>query len=372
MENPVPKEEILHRVALSLTAGIGIYAFRQLISYCGSALEVFKSPRKKLLKIPGIGEKMADLVQAKEAFPLAERICDQAARQQVQILSYLDRDYPTRLKTLPDPPSLLFYKGTTNLNATKTVAIVGTRRSTAYGKKMTEDLVAQLSKYPDLLIVSGLAYGIDVIAHKAAIRMGIPTIGVMGTGIDIIYPASHEATAQQMLENGGLLTEYLFGVPADAPHFPSRNRIVAGMADVTIVVEAAIKGGALITAQIANDYNRDVMAVPGNLEQPYSAGCNYLIRNHQAHIYTRIEDLEQLMNWDETLAKPTPQPDTSWAELSVPEQTVLRVLKDRQQLQMDELSWQSQVPINQLASLLLTLELQGLVKALPGKKFSIV
>lgn len=366
-------KEILSRVALSFAPGIGNVLAKQLISYCGSAAEVFGSPKKKLVKIPGIGEKMAAAVLSQPAFDMATRVLEQARQQQVQILFYTDKEYPNRLKSLHDSPLLLYYKGNADLNANKTVAIVGTRGATAYGKKITEEIITGLTRHPDVLIVSGLAYGIDIAAHRASLRCGVPTVGVLGSGIDIVYPAAHKATAQQMLASGGLLTEYPFGTAPDGPHFPARNRIVAGMADVTVVVEATLKGGALITAKIANQYNRDVMAVPGSLDQACSEGCNRLIRNNQAHIYTSPHDLEYLMNWEEC-NQSKPQKKTDWTnlpDLTEPEKSVLQLLQTRHEMLMDNLSWQSQIPINQLASLLLTLELQGLVKALPGKKFAL-
>ncbi|MCU0355751.1 MAG: DNA-processing protein DprA [Cytophagales bacterium] len=368
-------EEIVNQIALSLTPGIGGVLARQLVSYCGSAREVFLAPRRKLVKIPGIGEKTADAVLAKTAFSVADFVYEQAVQKGVEILFYTHPKYPARLRSLPDSPVLLYHHGNTDLNAAKTVAIVGTRNATAYGKKVTEEIVTALTRYQNVLVVSGLAYGIDIAAHKAAVKCGLPTVGVLGSGIDVIYPAAHKNTAQQMLENGGLLSEYPFGIAPDAPHFPARNRIVAGLADVTIVVEAALKGGALITARIANDYNRDVMAVPGNLEQSHSEGCNRLIRNHQAHIYTGPEDFEYLMGWAEENSPKKKQQARDWQhlpELSEAERNVLNLLQSRPDMLIDELSWQAQVPVNQLASVLLTLELQGLVKALPGKKFALV
>jgi len=368
------EEEVLHQIALSLTPGIGSVLARQLISYCGSAKAIFNAPRRKLVKIPGIGEKTADTLLARTGFSVADYVLDQSVKQEVKVLFYTHKDYPARLKNLPDSPMLLYYKGKADLNAEKIVAVVGTRNATAYGKKITEEIIEGLSSHPNLLVVSGLAYGIDIVAHKAAVRHQISTVGVLGSGIDVIYPAAHKNTVAHMLSNGGILTEYPFGIQPDAPHFPARNRIVAGMADVTLVVEAAIKGGALITAQIANGYNRDVMAVPGSLDQTYSAGCNRLIRNHQAHIYTSLHDLEYLMNWSEEARARKPAPVSDWSanpDLSEAEKSILNLLKTRQEMLMDDLSWQAQIPINQLASLLLTLELQGLIKSLPGKKFAL-
>jgi DNA processing protein len=221
------------------------------------------------------------------------------------------------------------------------------------------------------LVISGLAYGIDIAAHKAALINKQPTIGVMASGIDIIYPAVHKQAAAEMIGNGGIITEYPFSTKPDAPHFPSRNRIIAGMCDAIIVAEAAESGGALITAEIANSYDREVFAVPGNLGSKYSEGCNKLIKNHKAHIFTSIKDIEYIMNWStENLAQKTKNtPDLSF--FTGEEREVIVAMQATQGILIDELSWKSQIPVNKLASILLNLEFQGIVKSLPGKKFKL-
>lgn len=244
-------------VALHFIPGIGDYTIRQLISYCGSAEKVFKTPKGKLLKIPGIGPAIAEALTRGGSFEKAEKEIKRAEKESVKIIFYLDKNYPSRLKHIPDAPSMLYVKGNFDFENPKTVGIVGTRQATAYGKEQVEKLVEGLVPH-GALIVSGLAYGIDIQAHKQALKNNLPTVGVMGSGIDVIYPASHKETAHKMLEHGGLVTENSFGAKPDAHNFPERNRIIAGLSDALVVVEAAEKGGALITAEIANGYNKDV------------------------------------------------------------------------------------------------------------------
>lgn len=365
-------DEQVYNVALGLTSGVGDVTTRQLISYCGSAASVFKSTRGKLLKIPGIGPKTADALLSKENILEAEKECELARQQDIQILFFTDENYPERLKTIEDAPALLYFKGNTDLNAAKIISIVGTRKATSYGKAVTEEIVRELSAFQSVLVVSGLAYGIDVAAHKAALTYKVPTLGVMASGADIVYPSVHKNTALQMMERGGLLTEYRIGTKPDAPFFPARNRIIAGMADAVIIVEAAAKGGALITAEIANSYNREVFAVPGNLDAPCSEGCNMLIRNHKANIYTSVRDLVYHLNWDQE-SVPNKQPSAEkYTHLDSESQQIIGLLQQHKDMLIDDLSWKSQIPLGKLASLLLTLELQGLIKALPGKKFTLV
>ena len=365
----------MYEVALGLLPGVGNALTRQLMSYCGSAKAVFMLPKGKLLKIPGIGPTFLQNLNGNQALQQAETTLKLAEAQQVQLLFYTHSQYPARLKQLPDAPCLLYYQGNADLNHPKIVSIVGTRQATDYGKRVTEKIVGDLQKY-NPVIVSGLAYGIDIFAHRAAVAAGLPTIGVMGSGPDILYPAVHRKTAEKMRENGGLLTENTFGTKPDAPRFPARNRIIAGLGDCTIIVEAALKGGALITADIAHSYNKDVMAVPGNIDAPVSAGCNYLIKANKAAIYTGLADLEELLNWDGALASPsaryTPAPLYNAAEFDPDEWQIIQVLLASQDELMDNIAWKTQIPVSRLASVLLTLEFRGVVKSLPGKKFALV
>ncbi|HRE68296.1 MAG TPA: DNA-processing protein DprA [Cyclobacteriaceae bacterium] len=363
-------QERLSFVALHFIPGIGDYLVKQLVSYCGSAEQVFKTPKGKLLKIPGVGAISAEAIKNGNTFHDAEKELKKAEREDVEIILYIDKKYPLRLKTIEDAPALLYYKGNQNLNVPKTVGIVGTRQATEYGKEMVERICQELAPHK-ALIISGLAYGIDIHAHKAALKNNLATIGVMGSGIDIIYPAAHKETAKKMLTNGALLTENRFGTKPDAHNFPARNRIIAGLCDALIVVEAAEKGGALITADIANSYNKDVFALPGNLGQSFSEGCNKLIKTNRANLFTSVKDLEYIMNWSASTNAVT-QPTFDMTLFDADEQTVLRILKERNApVMIDELSFKSSLAPSKLASLLLTLEFKNAVKSLPGKMFAL-
>jgi DNA processing protein len=322
------------------------------------------------LKIPGVGAISAEAIKNGNTFHDAEKELKKAEREDVEIILYIDKKYPLRLKTIEDAPALLYYKGNQNLNVPKTVGIVGTRQATEYGKEMVERICQELAPHK-ALIISGLAYGIDIHAHKAALKNNLATIGVMGSGIDIIYPAAHKETAKKMLTNGALLTENRFGTKPDAHNFPARNRIIAGLCDALIVVEAAEKGGALITADIANSYNKDVFALPGNLGQSFSEGCNKLIKTNRANLFTSVKDLEYIMNWSASTNAVT-QPTFDMTLFDADEQTVLRILKERNApVMIDELSFKSSLAPSKLASLLLTLEFKNAVKSLPGKMFAL-
>lgn len=358
-------------LALHFIPGVGDQISRQLISYCGSAEKVFKTPKGKLLKIPGIGEVTAESIINHNSFELAETELRKAEKENVSILFRTDKEYPSRLKNIPDAPSLLYCKGSINFENPKSVAIVGTRKSTPYGKECVEEFVSQLVPH-NALIISGLAYGIDIQAHKQAVKHSLQTIGVMGSGIDVIYPAAHAETAKAMQANGGLVTENIFGTKPDAHNFPMRNRIIAGLCDALIVVEAAEKGGALITADIANGYNKDVFAFPGNIGASHSEGCNNLIKSNKAHLLTSVKDLEYIMNWG-VASKPVKKKEALSMEGFEPdEQSILQVLLEKNPTVLDELSWKTNIPVSQLASVLLMLEFKGIVQSLPGKQYRLL
>ena len=372
------EDQRLYEVAITRLPGIGAQLTRQLVSYCGSPKAVFAAPPGKLLKIPGIGNGTARniLDGAKAALIQSEQILKQAEELDVQLLFYTSPKYPDRLKQIADSPTLLYFRGNGNLNQKRIVSIVGTRQASAYGQTVTERIIEEL-KPLNVMVVSGLAYGIDIIAHRAALQAGLLTIGVMASGPDIIYPAVHRKYAERMLTQGGLLTEGIFGTKPDAPRFPARNRIIAGMSDCTIVVEAALKSGTLITADIAHGYNKEVMAVPGNITSPVSEGPNFLIKSMKAAAYTSAQDLVELLNWDledaaiaRTKAKVATVFDST--EYNPDELKVLQVLQQSREEQMDNLSWKAQVPVSLLASVLLGLEFKGVVKAMPGKKFMLL
>jgi DNA processing protein len=362
----------LSLLALHFIPGIGNYIIKQLVSYCGSAEKVFKTPKGRLQKIPGIGDVTAEAIVKGKPFVLAEREWSKAEKEKAQLIFFIDKNYPARLKQIPDAPSLLYAKGNIDFENPKAVAIVGTRKSTDYGRDCVEQLVSGLQKH-SALIISGLAYGIDIQAHKQALKHNLPTLGIMGSGIDVMYPPSHMETAKKMLIEGGIVSENPFGTNPDAHNFPARNRIIAGLCDVLVVVEAAHKGGALITAEIANTYNKDVLAFPGNVGRSYSEGCNSLIKANKAHLITSIHDLEYVMNWSTEIKLP-PKKEALMLEAFDPEeQEVLKVLiENNNQMMIDELSWRSGLAISKLASLLLSLEFKGVLSPMPGKVYKIV
>jgi len=357
----------IYQVAISLVPGIGNLLARQLISYCGSAKEVFSASKNKLTQIPGIGHKIANSIHNQSVLWKAEKVISKCEKDNICILHYTDEEYPWRLKQLYDAPVIIYFKGNADLNPSKAISIVGTRRITSYGHRITEQIVSELQKHK-ATIISGLAYGVDHLAHSQALRIGLPTIGVIAGGMNNIYPALHIKTANRMLHQGGIISENEPDIVPEAHFFPERNRIIAGLSDAVIIVEAAKKGGALITAEFANNYNREVFAVPGQIGQYYSTGCNNLIKSHKASIYTSISDIEYILNWDPVKTK-TEDKNIS-ADLSIPEKKIIGVLQQNfDGILIDDLSWKSQIPLNRIASHLLNLEFRGYVKALPGKKF---
>lgn len=364
-------QERISFVALHFVPGIGDFLVKQLVSYCGSADQVFKQSRGRLLKIPGIGEITAEAIRQGKAFDRAEKEFRKAEREDTEILFFTDRAYPSRLKNIEDAPSLLYVKGNVNLNQPRTIAIVGTRQATSYGKEQVDRLIEELVPYGPL-IISGLAYGIDIHAHKQALKHGLNTVGVLGSGVDIIYPAAHKETAKRMTNHGGLITENCFGTQPDAHNFPARNRIIAGLCDALIVVEAAAKGGALITAEIANSYNKDVFAIPGNIGHTYSEGCNKLIKINKASLLMSVKDLEYIMNWNVGSEKSSPQLSLDLSSLEPEEQSVLKVLQEKNvPMMIDNLSIKTGMGQGLLASLLLSLEFKNVVVSLPGKMYKV-
>jgi DNA processing protein len=363
-------QERLSLLALHFIPGVGTHLVKQLISYCGSASEVFKRPKGKLCNIPGVGPATAQSITTGNTFGLAEREFKKASRENAEIIFYIDKRYPSRLKAIDDAPTILYLKGNCNLNQRKVVGIVGTRQATSYGKRIVEKIIEDLVPH-QALVVSGLAYGIDIHSHRQAIKHGLPTLGVIGSGIDVIYPGNHADVARRMMDHGGLITENFLGTKPDAHNFPSRNRIIAGMCDALIVVEAAEKGGALITAEIANSYNKDVFAIPGAIGQTYSEGCNKLIKINKAALLMSVKDLEYIMNWVPGDVEGV-HVMKSDVQLGPEEQQVVDAITTKgSAMQIDELAWKTGIPPGVLATLLLQLEFKGAIKALPGKTFAI-
>jgi len=360
---------ILQQIALTKIKGVGPRIARNLLAYCGSVENIFQAGKKELLKIPNIGPLLVEAIQAKDYLEEAEKELAFVKKHHIEVLFIEDEKYPKRLKQCEDAPLVLYFKGNASLDSKHCVSIVGTRNATSYGKNLTDELVAGLQEF-DVQVISGLAYGIDVQAHRQALKQDISTIGVLGHGLDMIYPAVHREIAGKMLEKGGLLTEFPSGTKPDRVNFPARNRIIAGLADVTVVVEAARKGGALITAEIANSYNRDVCAFPGRIDQEYSEGCNYLIKTHRAHLIRNTEDLIYLMGWDREI-KPKPDAQLSFLppRLSKDELAVYNYLKEQEQARVDDIAIYLDWPMSKLAFILLEMEMNGHILSLPGKVY---
>ncbi|KAA6431618.1 DNA-protecting protein DprA [Dyadobacter flavalbus] len=362
-------------LALIHTPGIGSVTIRQLIGYCGGASEVFRSAYRKLIKIPGVGEKVARAILARDSLNMAEEEYRKCIDSGTALHFFTDPSFPSRLKPLYDAPVVLYSRGTFDFNAARTVGIVGTRQISEYGKATAEAIIKELQPYFPL-VVSGLAYGVDITAHRACLLHHIPTIGVMASGLDVVYPSSHRRTAAEMMENGGLVTENALDTKPDFMRFPARNRIIAGLSDVIIVIESAKKGGSLITVEFAQNYHRDVFAVPGMIGSAQSEGCNALIRDHKASIFTSVADMAHAMGWNEmetiNNTSERAQMQVSFDGFTQDEGQILALLKQNGTIQIDELSWQSGMHLNKLATLLLNLEFQGMVRSMPGKKYGLI
>lgn len=361
----------IYEIALGLLNGIGPKKAKLLVSYIGSVEGVFKEKKAALGLIPGIGTMTVNQLNRTACIERAERELLFMEKQGVISHFYKDESYPKKLKQCDDSPIVLFSKGDINFNTRKNIAVVGTRKSTAYGKQMTRDFIHGL-KDLDVQIVSGLAFGIDIEAHKAALEFGIPTIGVLAHGVDNLYPVGHKPTAIKMQENkGGIISEFLSETIAEKENFPKRNRIVAGMCDATIVVESSQKGGSLITAGLANDYNRDVFAFPGNADKFSSVGCNYLIQKNRAHLITSTQDMIDIMGWDNSVKAANIQTDL-FTNYSKEEQLILDILREKGTTQIDDLCNLCDLSTSVLSVQLFNLEMKGAIRSLPGKKYAFI
>ena len=370
------KRQLKYRIALTLLAGIGPVSAKSLIGYCGSCENIFNiSDWKQLFKVPGVGERTAKNIIAtkEEVLKRAELECNFIIENNIKPIFFFDKAYPRRLKTCADAPVMLYFKGEVNFNAAKIISIVGTRNATEYGKDLCDKLVTGLSKYNDVFVISGLAYGIDYAAHRACLKYQVPTVGVLAHGLDRIYPPTHFNTAQRMMANGGVLTEFVSQSRPDKENFPQRNRLVAGMADATIIVETAQKGGSMITAQLAHAYNRDVYAFPGLVGEKYAKGCHYLIKNHIAGLIEDAEDLAKALSWNEEEAKDIPMQKELFVELSEDERKLAKILREQaKNMYIDEICNKLKWTNSTVAATLLTLEFKGLVKAMPGQMYQLI
>ena len=361
--------ELTYAIALQMVPMVGPTLAKNLIAYCGSPEAVFKEKKNHLLKIPGIGNKTSESVISFKNFERVENEITFIRKHQIKPLFYLEEDYPQRLRDIEEAPLLLYYKGNTDLNKTKVLAFVGTRNATDYGKKMCRQLVEGLQEY-EVLIVSGLALGIDHCAHKTALDLHLPTVGVLGHGLDTIYPPQHRLMAVKMIKNGGLLTEYPSGTKPDKENFPARNRIVAGMVDGVVVVESAARGGALITAEIANSYNREIFAVPGRTTDEISAGCNKLIRFNKACMVESVNDLAYHLGWDFKKDQKN-ENKINFAELTDIEKNIVDIIRKEEKINIDKLLNLMNINLPELSLILLDMEFRGFVKPLPGNFYKI-
>lgn len=367
------REELVYQIGLTLIDGIGDVNAKALLAYCGSAQEVFKQKKAHLLKIPGIGEILAKtVINSKSVLQRAEEECSFIEKYKIQPLFFSDENYPSRLKYCSDSPVLLYYKGNANLNCEKIVGVVGTRRPSEYGRQKTMELVSELEQ-SGVLIISGLAYGVDVMAHKTALNYGLQTVGVLAHGLDRIYPQLHEKIAKKMLQQGGLLTDFMSGTNPDAVNFPKRNRIVAGLCDALVVIESKRTGGSLITATIANSYNKDVFAFPGRAGDLLAEGCNGLIKRNRAAMIENAEDLLDAMQWQTTAKKQEAVRQIPLQiNLNPEEKTIIDLFNTKPQLHIDELCQSSQLPVSKVSAILLQLEFSNLIKSKPGKIYELM
>lgn len=360
--------ELFYQLALSMVPNVGDVHAKILVKVFRQVSDIFKASQSMLEKIEGIGPVRAGSIRSFSAFHQVEREMKFIERNEVKALFLTDPSYPQRLLHCYDSPTLLFYKGKADLNASRILSIVGTRNHTDYGRLFTEKLVKDLHDR-NILIVSGLAWGIDALAHKAALRNGLLTVGVVGHGLDTIYPIENAQLADDMLRReGGILTEFCSETNPEKHNFPLRNRIVAGLSDAVVIIETETKGGSMITAKLADAYDRDVFAAPGRTIDRKSSGCNHLIKYNKAQLLTSASELLDIMGWSEKKPAKKKQREL-FIELSVEEQKIVQLLQEKETIHIDEINFYSGLNSSSIAAAVLNLEIQGIVSALPGKMY---
>jgi DNA processing protein len=364
------KDELLYQVALTMVPDLGPVRARLLVDHFGDAAAVFIARKKDLAAVEGIGEFCARKVKNYNAFAQAEEELLFLEKHQIEPLFITHKKYPQRLLHCYDPPAMLYYRGNADLNSARIVSIIGTRHHTDYGKQVTEELIAAL-EMQHVLVVSGLAFGIDSIAHKTSLQYGLYTVGVLGHGLDTIYPSQNKSLAKDMLAQGGLLTEFRRNTKPDKHNFPRRNRIVAGMSDATIVIETASKGGSMITAELAHNYNRDLFAVPGKISDHKSSGCLQLIKQNKAMLLTDAAQLLETMGWLEKKRVVKKQREL-FVELTADEKIIVNLLKEKEPLPIDILYLKSGLSSSSVAVAILNLEIQNMITLLPGKMYRLL
>ena len=364
----MPEDELTALLTLNRIDGLGCIGAKYLYEQLGSAQEIFRSRDHLKDIIPGVDPRLIEALGSSGYDSFVREEIDFIEKHGIRCVTPADTDYPARLIDCNDAPLVLFSLGNVNYNAARTVAIVGTRKATDYGRRMCHSFIKELHQLcPDITIVSGLAYGIDIESHKAAVETGVPTLGVLAHGLDMIYPSAHRDIAKAMLGDGGLVTEFMSRTIPLGPNFVRRNRIIAGLSDAVIVVESAAKGGSLITAEIAESYNRDCFAFPGSVGDPYSVGCNELIRDNHATLITSALDFVNAMNWNDCETKGKLIQKELFPELTEEEDRVYqRVRLKAQGVHINTLIAELNIPYARLSSILFNLEMKGLVKQTPG------
>jgi len=359
-----------HKIALGLIPHVGDINARKLVSYFGCVEAIFQESYRNLIKIPGIGSATAKYISDKSYLDIADREAEYISMNNIRSFFYLDNDYPFRLKQCDDSPVIFFLKGSCDLNPSKIISVVGTRNATSRGREICENIITGLAAgNPEIIIVSGLAYGIDISSHKAALANNLPTIGVLAHGLKTIYPALHSTTANEILNNGGgLITDFISNALPERNNFIKRNRIIAGLSDATLVIESGKKGGALITADIANSYNRDVFAVPGRVGDQFSSGCNNLIKSNKAALVECSDDIKYLLNWRPEKSK-TPIQRSLFCNLDETEKLIYELLIKRGDLTIDSICRLLEIPVHKLSSILLQMEFKGFLKCDPGNLY---
>jgi len=366
-------DKSLYRIALTQIKGVGVVHARNLMQVVGDEEAVFKESSRKLESIPRLSRRVIEEIRNPEVMRRAEKELEFVAKNNLQLLFFTDKHYPQRLTQCIDAPLLLYAKGNTDLNREKVISIVGTRNATRYGEEYCKEFIREISvKLPDILIISGLAYGVDICAHRAALQNGLPTVAVLGHGLDRIYPSLHRQTAVDMLRTGALLTEFPSNTNPDKHNFVKRNRIVAGMADAVVVVESGMKGGSLTTADIANSYFREVFALPGRIRDKMSTGCNQLISDNQAVLLRSSGHFLSHMGWEQETKPNLPVQKELFPELSGDEGKIFNTLNNKGAMQVNTLAIELNIPVTELFLTLLEMEMKNIVESLPGGIYQLV
>ena len=363
-------QDLFYLLALQAVDGVGDIIAKKLLMHFGSAEAVFKAKTTQLAAIEGIGTILLKNLKDQSVFAKAERELQFIASRQLTVTSYQDTKYPERLKQCFDSPLVLFSSGNIDLQNQKTISIVGTRQITSYGLEFCRKFMEELAPM-NPVIVSGFAYGVDIAVHQLAMENNLQTIGVVAHGLNQIYPKSHKKYVAKMEENGGFMTEFWSSSNPDKENFVRRNRIVAGMTEATIVIESAERGGSLITANLANDYNRDVFAVPGRVFDKYSQGCNTLIKTQKANVLTSASDLIYMLNWDIEKEVKSIQKQL-FVALDDDEQKIYDYLLQSGKELLDVIALRCDFPIYKISGILLNMELKGVIRPLPGKLFEAI